>query len=115
MYTNVSKKPRFGPWRDKSKLLIDAIMRRRDDASYRSSQFLENPMHLMRPWFLTLVLIVALSLAAWQPCSSGEKVKPAGQQENTQHLAATLTLEKGQAICEEGHVGRGLFWIARSL
>src|SRR5262249_41178641 len=56
-----------------------------------------------------------LSIAAVLPCRSGERPDPAARLAEAQRQAAVLMLEKGQGVCEQGDVARGVFWIARSL
>src|SRR6516165_2026086 len=66
---------------------------------------------MQRAFFAVALVSIALVL----PCRSGERPDPAARLAEAQRQTAVLMLEKGQGLCEQGDVARGVFWIARSL
>jgi WD40 repeat protein/serine/threonine protein kinase len=72
---------------------------------------------------VVLVASLALVLVTWQWQRAEDKAVQARQaegdarsgQKRAQEAEARLALQQGQALCEQGDVGRGLLWLARGL
>jgi WD40 repeat protein/tRNA A-37 threonylcarbamoyl transferase component Bud32 len=58
---------------------------------------------------VVLVGLAALVLVSWQWRQAE------GRRQRAEEAEARLALRQGQALCEQGDVGRGLLWLARSL
>jgi serine/threonine protein kinase len=65
---------------------------------------------------VVLVAAAALVLVVWQwQRAEGEAEQAKLGQRRAQEAEARLALQQGQALCEQGDIGRGLLWLARSL
>jgi WD40 repeat protein/serine/threonine protein kinase len=58
---------------------------------------------------ITLVVVTALVLVSWQ------WQQAEGRRRHAEEAEARLALQQGQTLCEQGEIGRGLIWFARSL
>src|SRR5262249_5596517 len=63
---------------------------------------------------MALVVVLTTVLLSFQRVIQ-ERDRVVQERDRAQKLSATLALEKGQSLCEQGEVGRGMLWLARSL
>jgi WD40 repeat protein len=70
--------------------------------------------------FAALTIVVFSLLFAFREHQAADKIgqeqaNTAAALKQSQELAATLALDRGLALCEQGEVGRGMLWLVRSL
>jgi len=92
---------------------VAAAHRLAEEAEARRQAEADHAKRLRRlAWFL---LVISIAATVFAVIAAFERYKATTQAVIANRQAAKLALERGTSLCEQGDVGRGMLWMARSL